>query len=78
MRVESSHQIGCLGVPLPLDNRQLRDGQVEKAIIELRKVLQAVKVVRKYFSTEETVKLIMATMFFQDCIMQVKPGCCQH
>jgi len=58
--VESSHQIRCLGV---LDNRLSCDRQVEKAIVESRKVLEAVKVVREYFSTEETVKLVTAMVF---------------
>ena len=40
MRVESSHQLSCLGVIM--DNRLLWDKQVDKAITESRKALQAV------------------------------------
>jgi hypothetical protein len=58
--IKSSNSI-CLGVLL--DNLLSWDRQVEKVIIESRKALQAMKVVREYFSTEERVKLVTATVF---------------
>ncbi len=41
----------------------MRQTRTEKAIMESRKALQAVKVVRKSFSMEETVKLVTATVY---------------
>jgi hypothetical protein len=46
--VESSHQLNCLGIVM--DNRLVWDRQVDKAITESRKALQAVRLVRKFFN----------------------------
>ena len=59
--MESSQQLGCLGSLL--DNRLTWDKQVDKAIMALRKALQAVKLVRKYFDKEETAKLVTSLVF---------------
>ena len=61
IRVESSQQLGCLGVLL--DNRLTWDRQIDKATTDSRKALQAVKIVRKYFNKEETVKLVTSLVF---------------
>jgi len=59
--VESSRQLGCLGVIF--DNRLSWDRQVEKAIMDSRRSLQAIKVVRRYFNMDETVKLVTSLVF---------------
>ena len=59
--VVSSQQLGCLGVIL--DNRLTWDKQIDKAITDSRKALQAVKIVRRYFSKEETAKLVTSLVF---------------
>jgi hypothetical protein len=59
--VESSRQLGCLGVIF--DNRLSWDRQVEKAIMDSRQSLQAIKVVRRYFNMDETVKLVTLLVF---------------
>jgi len=61
VRVESAHHLGCLGTVF--DNRLSWDGQVDKAVMDSRKALQAVKVVRKFFSSEETAKLVTSLVF---------------
>ena len=61
IRVESSQQLGCLGVLL--DNRLTWEKQIDKATTDSRKALQAVKIVRKYFNKEETVKLVTLLVF---------------
>ena len=59
--VESSHQLSCLGIIM--DNRLSWDKQVDKAITESRKALQAVRVVRRFFNREETVKLVTSLVY---------------
>jgi hypothetical protein len=59
--VKSSHQLSCLGIIM--DNRLSWERQVEKSIMESRKALQAVRVVRRYFSKEETVKLVTSLVY---------------
>ena len=59
--VESSHQLGCLGVIF--DNRLSWDRQVEKAIMDSRRSLQAIKVVRRFFNVDEIVKLVTSLVF---------------
>ena len=61
IRVVSSHQIGCLGVIF--DNRLSWDRQVDKVIMDSRRSLQAVKMIRRYFSEEETVKLVTSLVY---------------
>ena len=50
--VESQHHILVFGVII--NNCLSWDQQINKVITDSRKSLQAVKLVRKYFSTEET------------------------
>ena len=59
--VESQHQIRVLGVIM--DNRLSWDQQINKVITDSRKSLQAVKLVRKYFNTEESIKLVTSLVF---------------
>jgi hypothetical protein len=61
VRVESSHQLSCLGILM--DNRLSWDKQVDKAITESRKALQAVRVVRRFFNREETKKLVTSLVY---------------
>jgi hypothetical protein len=59
--VGSSHQLSCLGVIF--DNCLSWGRQVDKAIMDSRRSLQAIKVVRRYFSVEETAKLVMSLVY---------------
>ena len=59
--VESQHHIRVLGIII--DNRLLWDQQINKVITDSRKLLQAVKLVRKCFSTEETSILSKSVIF---------------
>jgi exonuclease III len=61
VRVESTHHMGCLGVIL--DNRLTWDRQVDKVIVDSRRSLQAVKLVRRYFNEEETAKLVTSLVY---------------
>jgi hypothetical protein len=61
VRVESRHQIGCLGIIF--DNRMSWDKQVDKAILDSRRSLQAVKTIRRFFSEEEAIKLVTSMVF---------------
>jgi len=59
--VESSHQLNCLGIVM--DNRLVWDRQVDKAITESRKALQAVRLVGKFFNKDETIKLVTSLVY---------------
>jgi len=61
VRVESAHHMNCLGVIL--DNRLTWDRQVDKVIVDSRRSLQAVKLVRRYFNEEETAKLVTSLVY---------------
>ena len=61
VRVDSSHRINCLGVIL--DNQLSWDLQIEKVITDSRRSLQAVRMVRRYFSKEETAKLVTSLVY---------------
>jgi len=59
--VESTHHLNCLGVIL--DNCLMWDRQVDKVILDSRRLLQAVKLVRRYFNDEETAKLVTSLVY---------------
>jgi hypothetical protein len=59
--VESSQQLNCLVIVM--DNRLVWDRQVDKAITESQKALQAVWLVGKFFNKDETVKLVTSLVF---------------
>jgi len=61
VNVESQHHIRVLGVII--DNRLSWDQQISKVITDSRKSLQAVKLVRKYFTAEETIKIVTSLVF---------------
>jgi hypothetical protein len=46
-----------------MDSRLLWDQQINKVISDSRKSLQAVKLVRKYFTTGETIKIVTSLVF---------------
>jgi hypothetical protein len=59
--VESQHHIRLLGVIV--DNCLSWDQQINKVITDSRKLLQAAKMVRKYFTLGETVKIVTSLVF---------------
>jgi hypothetical protein len=59
--VESQPQIGVLGIII--DNRLTWDQQIHKVITDSRKSLQAVRLVRSYFTKEETIKLVTSLVY---------------
>ena len=61
IQITSSGEMNVLGIVF--DNRLQWDRQVDKAIRETRKTAQALKTVKRYFSTEELLKLCTAICF---------------